>query len=520
MVYLKYGKVKLKMIDGYDITKSSQEVTFNSVKCDFTEHTAEDLPERYQEVKIVEEKEFYSNGIRKTTDSLLFVGYVDDYNFGEMREKDVDVDIEITLLSPMKKATLRTCIAVGTYQLKELIEKNVLVPLIDDGYEIKVLDIDDRQVTVNFLVETVEYCMRSLSNKYNFWWYIDEKKNIYVKNIETMFNKSPDHIYDLNHSIAGLEYIKPITNSEDYANVINFKNVRIYEISILNMNGSTIIDTHNPLISKQINSIKKEGQLDFNFPVDVNKKNIQKSMKSNGIYGEGYGLYIKGKYSTGSSFEFYIKVDLGGNYIVSDNVGYDGNNDNKEFLLIRDSFFSNLITGFKYNGENKTISSIEIIKSDSALIYNINKFYNDKGILAKRDVVGKSGIVELTIDMNESWKTIQELTEIGSSYLNKNSIDYADEIEMKLENDTLNVGDIIYINRFFIDGKYVVIEEKRTVFNNDEEFVIKCKSANMLSSFIDVFRQEDTQTNSDKTYQLYVTHYEEEGLDERIEVEQ
>ena len=168
MVYLKYGKVKLKMIEGYDITKSSQEVTFNSVKCDFTEHTAEDLPERYQEVKIIEEKKFYSNGIHTTTENLIFVGYVDDYDFGEMREKDVDVNIEITLLSPMKKATLRTCIAVGTYQLKELIEKTVLVPLVDDGYEIKIFDIDDRQVTVNFLVETVEYCMRSLSNKYNF----------------------------------------------------------------------------------------------------------------------------------------------------------------------------------------------------------------------------------------------------------------------------------------------------------------------------------------------------------------
>ena len=122
--------------------------------------------------------------------------------------------------------------------------------------------------------------------------------------------------------------------------------------------------------------------------------------------------------------------------------------------------------------------------------------------------------------MNESWKTIQELTEIGSNYLNKNSIDYADEIEMKLSSDTLSIGDIIYIDKFFIKGKYVVIEERITNSKNDDEFIIKCKSANMLSSFIDVFRKEETQTNSDKTYQLYVTHYEEEGLDERIEVEQ
>lgn len=517
MVYLKYGKVKLKIIDGYDITKSSQEVTFNSIKCDFTGHKADELPERYQEVEIIEEKTILDE---IHNEKLLFIGYVDDYSFGEMREEDIDIDIEITLLSPIKKATLRTCIAVGTYQLKDLIEKTILISLIDDGYTIKTLDIDDKQVTVNFLVETIEYCMRNLSNKYNFWWYIDEKKNIYVENINKMFNKKTDYTYDSTHNIAGLEYIKPITNSNDYANVINFKNVRIYEYSRLNMSGSKITETHNPLISEQINTIKKEGQLDFNFPVDVNANNIAKSMKSNGIYEEGYGIYVKGKYSTGDSFEFYIKLDEEGKCIASNNVGYDGNNDKKEFLLIRDSFFSNLITGFKYSGEDKTISSIETIKSDSVLIYNINKFYNDKGILAKKNVVGKSGIVELTIDMNESWKTIQELTEIGSNYLNKNSIDYADEIEMKLSSDTLSIGDIIYIDKFFIKGKYVVIEERITNSKNDDEFIIKCKSANMLSSFIDVFRKEDTQTNSDKTYQLYVTHYEEEGLDERIEVEQ
>ena len=121
------------------------------------------------------------------------------------------------------------------------------------------------------------------------------------------------------------------------------------------------------------------------------------------------------------------------------------------------------------------------------------------------------------IKMNEKYNWGEMECSVTEVHMSTN-IDYADEIEMKLENDTLNVGDIIYINRFFIDGKYVVIEEKRTVFNNDEEFVIKCKSANMLSSFIDVFRQEDTQTNSDKTYQLYVTHYEEEEINEKFEV--
>ena len=44
---------------------------------------------------------------------------------------------------------------------------------------------------------------------------------------------------------------------------------------------------------------------------------------------------------------------------------------------MRDSFFSNLITGIKYNNGNKKINSIKAINSDSALIYNVNKFLND-----------------------------------------------------------------------------------------------------------------------------------------------
>ena len=42
----------------------------------------------------------------------------------------------------------------------------------------------------------------------------------------------------------------------------------------------------------------------------------------------------------------------------------------------------------------------------------------------------------------------------------------------------------------------------------------------MLSIFIDIFRGEDTQESSDKTYKLYVTHYNEEEISESHEVVQ
>ena len=196
MTKLMYGNTELKVLDGYDVAKSSQEVTFNSIVCDFTGYTQEDLPDKYQEVKLVE------NG------NILFFGYVDDYSFKEMRETDIDTEIEITLLSPMKLATLRTVILSGTYKLNDLILE-ILQPLIDDGYEIEEMEISNRTVTVNYPLNTIEYCMNNLSNKFNFWWFIDEYKKIHVKDISLMLSKKPNYIYDNENTIPYLQYIKP-----------------------------------------------------------------------------------------------------------------------------------------------------------------------------------------------------------------------------------------------------------------------------------------------------------------------
>lgn len=95
MVYLKYNSVKLPVLDNYNIAKSSQEITFSDLKCDFTGHQKADLPEKYQEVRVVEESE-------TNQETLLYTGYIDDYVFDEMRELDIDTSINFTLMTPKK----------------------------------------------------------------------------------------------------------------------------------------------------------------------------------------------------------------------------------------------------------------------------------------------------------------------------------------------------------------------------------------------------------------------------------
>lgn len=444
-----------------------------------------------------------------------------------MRETDIETDINITLLSPMKMATLRTATAVGTYQLKDLIENTILTPLLNDGFTIEDMEIKDRKITVNYLVETVEYCLNNLSNKFNFWWFIDKYKVIHIKDISNMFKSDSDYIYDSSNRISGLQYIKPIVSADNYANVVNFKNVRIYEYSRLNFNSTTA--NHNPLLNEQITTLKKDAQVDFNYPVDINQKNIIKSGESN--LGEAqwdgiedgdryyYGIKVQGYYTDNSTFKFYVRYNTTKKILeTSANLGFD--NDGKEFILIKDSFFSNLITGFKYNGEAKNIKSIELINSDSVLIWNVNKLYNDKAITEKKGKISSTGIVETTLDMNESWKTIQELRDIGISYMDKNSLKLNGTIELCTDKEVFEIGKIIDINKFLITGKYIITEIREVYSNNDMNYYIMAKNSNMLNNFIDVFRGEATQENENKMYKMYVTHYEEETIYERHEVVQ
>lgn len=461
---------------------------------------------------------------KRTKQNLLCYGYVDNYAFPELREQNSDIDISFTLLSPSKMSTLRTCTAVGTYKLKDLLEKIILKPLLDDGFILEELNVTDISVTVNFLCKTVDYCLNNLSNKFNIWCNIDEQKKIYIKDIELIWNEGKiKHIYDDEHSIRGLQYIKPSTSSDDYANVINFTNVRIYESSSLEFSDDDtkiMTQSFNPLISKQISNTPNGDQILFEIPIDTKKENILKSVYSRGENdGNVAALRFGGIYTDNTIFNAAISYDKENDVVVlSDNLGFEnGEGKDKEFLLVRDSFFSNLVTGIKYNG-SKTLKAIEYMNSDSALVWSINKFYNNKAINEQKNKISKTGIIETTLDMKESWKTVQELRKIGTTYMNKNGLKLDGQVELKTDEDVFKVGDTIKINKMIVSGVYVVTDIQIDCSNNDLEYIVTCKNANMLSSFIDIFRSEDTQETSDKTYHLYLTHYNQEEFAESHEV--
>ena len=153
------------------------------------------------------------------------------------------------------------------------------------------------------------------------------------------------------------------------------------------------------------------------------------------------------------------------------------------------------------------------------MVDNINRMYNDGAIYEKKGIISNTGIVETTVDMNESWKTLEELREIGASYMNKNSLKFDGELELKV--DTLcniQIGNTIKIDKLLFKGTYIVTKIQYDYQNNEKQWILSCKNGNILNNYIDIFRGENSQTEEGKTYKVSIMHYTEEKIQEVFEV--
>lgn len=512
MIRLEYDKKYFKVINEYVVNESSREVTFNNLKIDFTDKDITDLPRKYQEVHLVDVNNDYS------INNIIFTGYINDISLPNMKNEKEYRQLVLELLSPMALATKRSISIIGTYYLQDLI-KLILEPLILDGFNIYELNIGNNRLDVNYLQETVESSMNRLSNKYNFWWYIDQNKNIYVNDINYQFSLKPKLVYDDNNYIPGLIDIIPSINATDYCNVVNFTNVRIYSYSY----DIPTLNTYKPLFDKNI-IIKKDSEILFDYPIDLTVTNIIKSTESNknsqSEQIDNKALYIKYLINNQEK-ELFVKVE-NNLLVLSDNVqiGSNSSENAKTWELVKDSFFSNLIVGIKYHDDTQ-INSIKEVYSCSCLMWTKIRIMNNHEIDKNKDVISKTGIIEKNIDLNEQWKTYEEVIDIASSYIKVNP-SRVDQVKMIIDKDcNLFIGDIIQISKkaFLIDDKYIITDIQKS--DNGlikKRWNITCRNANYLENFIDLFRGVEKQETQEKIYNLVVSNYVEDGIREIHEV--
>lgn len=507
MTVLKYNNKSFKILNEYSYKKSNNEVTFNDISIDFTNRSFADIPFKYQKVEIIKD------------DIVQFTGYVDyvDPSFITKKKKGYR-ELTLTLLSPLKMATVRTISLIGTYDIDEAIER-ILQPLVDDGFTIQEINVGTGQISTNFVLETIENAMNTICSKSNIFWYIDENRNIFITSIDSMFGKAVSKTLSENDILKeqGLINVKPTIENVDYANVINFKNVRLYY-------QSSGTDEDFPILNLP-KTVNKGDIVTFNNPIVIDE-NTLKSLYEDGTITETSELkalqLVVGTFSC-----YYNQYDANtsnstyGQYLSSDNVGFsDDSGDEKLFVLQRDSFFSNLITGFKWNGDDN--SQITYIYAGAALRYTTVKFMYTQEIENLKGIISDSGQIEKTIDYNEQWTSANKIIDYGRSLITQNS-NVINSVTLEFDKDpNLKIGDIVNIQMpsFFVEGNFAVKEIDHTYTNKIEQnWKITLKSADLVSTYIDIFRPAEQQESENSIDTVILSEFVEENIYERYAIE-
>lgn len=514
MIRLKIRDAYYRILDEYTINESSREVKFSSLKIDFTNKTITDLPLKYQEVQLLDLNEDYS------VNEVIYTGYVNNFVLPKMKNKIEFRELEIDLLSPLGMTTLRTADAVGTYQLQNLIRR-LVQPLIDDGYVLKALNIGNNQITVNYLNETIESSLNKLSNKFSFWWYIDKNKNIYINSIDYLMGLKPKLVYDNDNSIQGLIDVIPSIDATDYCNTINFTNVRVYTESFFERweetdSGMVAIEYvyYEPLF--KADTINTGDKFEFNFPISLNKNALDQVGLTK--YDKNSVLKIAQRIGAGRA-DYLLNMSYENGVLnIPSNVSIEDNySDDNTWVLVRDAFFKDLIVGLQYNGNP---FDVFIINSSVGLKWAKVKVSNDEEINRNKGIISKTGIVEKQIDMNEQWKSYQELLDIANSYINTNT-SKVEQVKLTMDvNNNLDIGDTIRINKdyFLIDDTYIITDKMVNFDNNVKTYYYTLRNTNILENYVDLFRADEQEDNENKNVSLITSSYVDEGIKESYEV--
>jgi len=519
MINLIYNNKVFEIIDGFETKDSNNEVTFNDITIDFSGYTFKDMPLKYQEVKI---KECREDQDILTEGDVLFFGYVDNIRLGRMRTENEERSLTITLLSPLKLATVRTTTINGTYFLADAI-KMILEPLTNDGFVITEMNVEEKQVLVSYIMQTVESAMNDLCYKKNLFWFIDENKNIKINSIDYLFGQNiAKEIID-SRKEKGLLNIEPSIEAVDYANVINIKNARVIynSQSVYDPSTGQLSEVSSFPILNLPKTIKNGDSVTFNYPIIISKDIGKQIAEEKVNMRENTTLLKLNATELSNELSIIYNITTGtiqttGSITYSDDEGDEGT-----FVLQRDSFFTNLITGFKYNGE--TDLNITEIASESALRYIKMKFMHSAEINKLKGIISDSGQIEKTVDANQAWFTISELTEYARSLLVQDT-NQINSVVLKYDVDPeLKIGDLVKIElpAFYVKGFFAVKEIQYNYENELEQlWTITLQNSNLINNYIDMFRPAQTQETETQNESMIISEFIEERVDEVHNVEE
>ena len=489
----RWNNKDFKIINSVEIKKSSREVTYTDLTLDFSKCTMEDLPYAQQEVQIIDKNE-----------NLKFTGFVSDYQLPKLKKiVTPEKEFSLSLFSPRQMATKRTVTIIKTAMMSDIISQ-VLAPLYEDGFILNVLNIDDKSITVKLISRTVEEVLNYLSNKYSFYWNINEFKEIEINSIDYMLNKKAKKTIDINNykkEINGLISISPSVENSDYANIINVKNARIF---------------YSKFQSEGLNVTLKNGdRLDFENPIDISLGTAERIAEN--LYTQGASITITNLQITyGGNSQAYIVsgFNVSGDIHEGLNVKDIATDDStgSKFVLTMDSTFKNLATGVTYKGDDSI--TVNGISSQTYLRYANMKLINWHEIENNASKITPSGQIEKVLDVENGWFTVNELIDyVRNTFTINNKFTNQITIKYDKEND-IQIGDRIDFNlpEYFAEGIFIVtaIGESKEG-NNPTNYSVELRNTNLLENFIDLFRSSSDIEEQDSQVEMeYVVEYAEE----------
>lgn len=490
-----YSQLKevLPVYDALDISKSGNELTFSNVKADFGIREKWQLPMAFQEIRIWQGELIGNDDLSKC--ELIYTGFLDKASLTQKYNNEDECDIELSLISPMNLTTKRYVSINGTYDTDKLFYL-IFKSLINDGFNLSEINIDNKKISVNYYLETIETIMNDLSNKLNIFWTIGCKKDIHIIDIVKLFGKEPKMVIN-DEKVEGMYKLLPIIENNDYFNCINVKNARVYTTG----NDKEVLDVMK-LIS--------EEEQPFVNPIDFGANGATRVCNNNNTTR----CTVMSIWDKNGNVLYDIKYDIGQDKVILPEgvVFNDGDTEDATLILQRDSFFKNLVTGIQWKGETQNISAIT---TDTMLKYQIFRVTNSNEIYKCSQFITDSGIIEKTIDVNESWFTYTELVEYCSSLMTSNSNNAA-SVEIAFDEDyELDIGDIIRIHRpnFFIDGDFVITEMQEQKSGYDSyDCQIVAQNSKLQANYIDIFRKSTSEENEAKYDNINVVEFSSEEI--------
>jgi len=461
---LKIGTELYNITNNPTIKKSSREVTFNNIEIDFIGKSFSDRPVKWQEVSIVDE-----------LDKVLLFGYVSTISINEISTAETVLIMKLTIVSPRAFVSRKSFTGSGdNIELKTAVE-NVISPLFEDGFTIVQNDLPLKEINYTFVLKNIEKILNEMADKYNFYWFVDEQKNIYIKTLFSLQSQDAKVLDD------GCFTLKPKLSAIDYANVVNFKNQIIFETRTL------------------FSSIELTRGVTYQlpFPISVSKNTGSRIVLNNEI-GITFLFSFTG---VGVGAKFVSYDDSTKEIFFGSMIGIDGI-DNKDILLVPDAFNKTLITGLKladdYPTEKYTITDV---KSTSALIPTSTIVTNPYEIEKQKGISSTSGRIEKTVDLKNEWFTKKDSVNFAKSILSENSVG-TDEVEVIFRGLTDEIRTLfdntipfqkIELNypQFLVEGSFIITDVDFEYGNEVSKMTIDCRNINFGENFIDIFRKDE-----------------------------